>query len=238
MNTQPNLHHVKESLAAPFAEPILPAVIEQTARRVFESFTEKMKATLGNRQERGLKLALEGHVTHKFERTFNVISEDGQHSYLVNLASSFCTCPDSQKGYVCKHRLAAYLVEQSMKASLEVSGEAVPLKAALSEPSPSDPDEPQQITPPLDPQDETIEKVRLSLHARSEYVRESIVYAILQVDKERIPVEIIELEGDTAFVRALPYDMHGQPVPRFPFPERKSFTHVIAKSLVEVKIYR
>jgi hypothetical protein len=233
MNTQLNSHAVQETATVPFAPPILPVVIEQTARHVFESFSEKMKAALNGREDRALKLAVDGHVTYKFARTFSVRSEDNQHAYLVNLEKSFCTCPDSQKGHVCKHRLAAYLVEQSMKASQQLTAQpSVPEQPVPSESAPT-PD------PHLSAQEEAIEKVRQTLHARSEYMRESTIYALLPLEKDdMLPVEIIDLEGDIALVRALPYEMNGKPVPRFPFPERKSFAQVLAKSLVEVKIYR
>lgn len=237
MNTQLNTHSIHEAAAPVMMQPILPAVLEQTARRVFEGFSEKMKASLNGRQDRALTLALDGHVTHKFERTFNVRSEDNQHSYLVNLEKGFCTCPDSQKGHVCKHRLAAYLVEQSMKANQIVAAQP-PDEPDASEPAPVQSASPDEH-PASTPQGETIEKVRLILHARSEYMRESIVYALLPMEKgEMLPVEIIDIQGDAAMVRALPYEMDGKPVPRFPFPERKSFAQVLANSLVEVKIYR
>jgi len=220
----------------PFSTPVLPTVIEQTARQVFDSFSEKMKVTLNGRAERALKLAVEGHVTHKFARTFNVRSEDGEHSYLVNLEKSFCTCPDSQKGHACKHRLAAYLVEQSMKASQQMA-EQTPAEPEALPQVPNEP--PATLEPHPNPQEEAIEKVRLTLHARSQYMRESTIYALLPMEKdEMLPVEIIDIEGETALVRSLPYEMNGKPVPRFPFPERKSFAQVLAKSLVEVKIYR
>lgn len=202
----------------------LPAILEHTAAQVFASFSERLRSTLNGRQDRALKLALEGHVTHKSERVYSVRSEQGDHTYLVDLAKSFCTCPDSQKGHVCKHRLAAYLVEQAnqaVPAQTTVLTPAEPLKEMSVEPS-----------------DDAIERARLILQARSEYMRESIVYAMLQVGNETLPVELISLEGDIALVRALPYEVHGKPVPRFPFPERKSFTQVIAKSLTDVKIYR
>ena len=109
MTTQPNTN-VRETITAP---PLLPVIIEQTARSVFASFSDKMKARLNGRQERALKLALDGHVTHRYARTFSVRSEDGQHAYLVNLERGYCACPDFDKGNVCKHRLAAYLVEQA-----------------------------------------------------------------------------------------------------------------------------
>ena len=46
MNAQLNTYTLKESATAPFAQPILPALIEQTARQVFETFSEKMKIAL------------------------------------------------------------------------------------------------------------------------------------------------------------------------------------------------
>ena len=259
MNAQLNIHSIRETAAPTLMQPILPAVLEQTARQVFESFSEKMKSALNGRQDRALKLAAEGHVTHKFARTFNVRSEDEQHSYLVNLEHSFCTCMDSQKGHVCKHRLAAYLVEQSMVASQQFTAQAsdepapaISQTAASTAPDPvldpapaaqpaastssnPLPDPASQLTP----QEETIEKIRLTLHARSEYMRESIIYALLPMEKgEMLPVEVIDIQDNVAMVRALPYEMHGKPVPRFPFPDRKSFAQVLAKALLEVKIYR
>jgi len=223
MNTQLNIHTIHETVAAPFtSQPILPAVLEQTARNVFESFSERMKASLNGRQERALKLALEGHVTHKSARIFSVRSENGEHSYLVNLEKSFCNCPDSQKGQVCKHRLAAYLVEQSMQANQQVAQQ------------PESPEEPKQMTP----QEESIEKVRLTLHARSEHLREAIIYAKLPVEHDFLPVEIIDLQGDVALVRALPCIVDDEIRPHFPFPGRKSSAQVLSKSLVDVKIYR
>ena len=131
-------------------QALVPSTIEQTAGRIFESFSDRLKAMLNGRQERALKLALEGHVTHKFARTFNVRSEDNQHSYLVNLEKSFCTCPDSRQGSVCKHRLAAYLVEQSLKASQEIETRLPdePSSIALQSVSP----EPVASNPPPSPQ--------------------------------------------------------------------------------------
>lgn len=226
MDAQLNIHTLGEALPVPFAQPPLPALIEQTARQVYEAFSEKLKATLNGRQERALKLALEGHVTHKSERIFSVRSENGQHAYLVDLTRSYCNCPDSQAGHVCKHRLAAYLVEQADKAAHET----VPIQ---SEP------QPEQADPaPPDPDVDVLDKVRLALHARSEFLRESIIFALLEVDDRIIPVEVLEIDGNAALVRALPAYKDGTLTPQFPFPEKKSFAQVIAQSLREVKIYR
>jgi hypothetical protein len=59
--------------------------------------TPAMLPALNGRQDRAVKLALEGHVTHIVERILSVCSEDGRHSCLVNLGSSFCSCPESLK---------------------------------------------------------------------------------------------------------------------------------------------
>ena len=219
-------HVLKEALAAPLAPAILPVVLEQTAQKVFAGFSEKLKASLNGRAERALRLALDGHVTHKGGRVFSVRSEDGQRAYLVNLERSFCSCPDSARGRVCKHRLAAYLVEQAQQANQELTQQEV--SSALPAPTP----------PSLDPEEDALEKARLALHARSQFLREAIIYALLPQDNELIPVELLSLEGEAALIRALPQLKDGRLVPQFPFPERRSFCEVLAKSLREVKIYR
>ena len=98
MNTQLNTHFVCETIAAPFViQPVLPAILEQTARKVFDSFPERLKERLNGRQDRALKLALEGHVTHKSGRVYSVRSETGDHAYLVDLSKSYCNCPDTEQ---------------------------------------------------------------------------------------------------------------------------------------------
>jgi len=216
MNTQLNTHHVSE--AAPFgSQPILPAVLEQTARKVFESLPERLRVQLNGRQERALKLALEGRVTHKSGRVYSVRSESGEHAYLVDLDKSFCNCPDAGKGQVCKHRLAAYLVEQSLLASGQFA---------------------QQPGGQMTPQEEALEKARLALHACSEHLREAIIYAVLPMEHDMLPVEIIDLQGDTALIRALPCIIDDEIRPYFPFPGRKASAEVLARSLLDIKIYR
>jgi hypothetical protein len=225
MTNQPNTI-VREAITAP---PLLPVIIEQTARSVFASFSDKMRARLNGRQERALKLALDGHVTHRYARTFSVRSEDGQHAYLVNLERGYCTCPDFDKGNVCKHRLAAYLVEQAAKASQEIAGNSTV----------SDNSHPPHLIPTQIEQDqEAIERATKVLHARSEFLKEAIVYAVLYVEDEPIHVEVLEIEGEVALVRALPKIKDGKLVPQFPFPERLSLARVFAKSLTQLTIYR
>ena len=208
---------------------ILPTVIEQTANKVFESFSERLKSNMNGRQERAMKLALNGHVTHKSARVFTVRSERDKHTYLVNLDKHFCNCPDSRNGHVCKHRIAAYLIEQASRATRgvsQLSHAARELQHGLS------------TTNGLDPDEEAVEKARSVLQARSQYLNEAIIYATLHVDGQSLKVEIIALEEEVALVRALPTIEDGGLIPQFPFPDRKSSAQVLAKSLTEVRIYR
>jgi hypothetical protein len=188
----------------------LPAVVEQTALVVFGKFSDKLKARLNGRQERALKLALNGHVTHKGGRVYSVRSQDGNHHYLVNLDRKWCNCPDSKRGNLCKHRMAAYLIEQANQATEETSKS----------------------------NHNTIEKVRKVLQARSDFLQEAIIYATLKYEGASLQVEIIDLEGDAALVRALPKINAGELKPQFPFPGRKSCTRVMAQSLIDIQIYR
>jgi hypothetical protein len=225
MTIQPN-NAVHEAMAAP---AVLPVILEQTAKSIFASFSQKMKASLNGRQDRALKLALSGHVIHRYARTFSVRSEDGKHAYLVNLEKGYCTCPDFDNGNVCKHRLAAYLVEQAAKASQEIATNS----AHTFEQIPPNPD----LTH-FSHDEEAIERARKVLHARSEFLKESIIYAVLFVDDQPVQVEILEIEGEVALVRALPKIKDGTLFPQFPFPERLSLARVLARSLTQVYIYR
>lgn len=229
MQAQLNTHQIHETVALTVPQSALATVLEQTARQVFENFSDKLKATLNGRQERALKLAMEGHVSHKSGRIFSVRSENGQHSYLVDLARSFCNCPDSQQGHVCKHRLAAYLVEQSTKPV-----EDIPMPVEENPPAPNPHSQPELVPQPDDP----LDKVRLIFKANSPFLRSAIIYAVLRLENEPLLVEILELDGQLAFVRALPKLIEENLIPQFPFPEKQSAAFVLAASLTNVRIYR
>jgi hypothetical protein len=213
------IKQVKQFVSEAVASYLLPATIEQTASTVFQGFSDRLKAKLNGRQDRALKLALGGHVTHKSGRIFSVQSEEGDHAYLVDLTRGYCTCPDSHKGAICKHRIAAYLVEQSMQVTAQTS-------AAPSKPE------------PVSNEDVPLEKARLVLQAKSGMLHEAVIYAILQHNGVAINVEVISLEKETAVVRALPVFEDGKPLPQFPFDDRKSCQQVLAKSLMDTTIYR
>ena len=193
-----------------YSQP-LPAVIEHTAHRIFDSFTDAFKARLNGRKERALHLALEGHVTHKTERIFSVRSENGDHTYLVDLARRLCTCPDNQSGNVCKHRLAAYLIEQAMQAVMAT----------------------QEAN-----QDEPLARACAVLNAGSDLIKEAVIYATIYHDGDNLPVEVVSVNSEVAVVRALPNFVDGKHIPQFPFDERQSSAEVLAKSLMDITIHR
>ena len=209
-----------ETVQVAVTPTILPATIEHTARRVFESFSDRFKRKLNGRQERALKLALGGNVIHLSDRIFSVRSEKGNHAYLVNLDQSSCTCPDCCKGHICKHRIAAYLIEQANEANNSVS-------------------QGDGRRPPSDEEDENIAKARLVLNARSETLREAIIYATIKHNDEPLNVEVISIDGGAAVVRALPRIRNGNTlVPQFPFEGDRAITQVLAKSMMDIQIYR
>lgn len=219
-NHTPNKHAFRETVQVVITPTILPATIEHTARRVFESFSERFKRKLNGRQERALKLALGGNVTHLSDRIFSVRSEKGNHAYLVNLDQGSCTCPDWRKGHVCKHRIAAYLIEQANEADNSVSRG-------------------NGGRPRSDEENEDVAKARLVLNARSETLREAIIYATIKHKGEPLNVEVISIEGGTAVVRALPRIRNGNTlVPQFPFEGDRAITQVLAKSMMDIQIYR
>ena len=219
-NQTPYKQAFRETVQVAITPTILPATIEHTARRVFESFSDRFKRKLNGRQERALKLALGGHINHISDRIFSVRSEKGNHAYLVNLDQSSCTCPDSRKGHVCKHRIAAYLIEQANDANNFVS-------------------QGDGRSPPSDEEDEKIAKARLVLNARSETLREAIIYATIKHKDEPLNVEVISIEGGTAVVRALPLIRNGNTlIPQFPFEGDRAITQVLAKSMMDIQIYR
>ena len=71
-----------------------------------------------------------------------------------------------------------------------------------------------------------------------QYLRESIIYDLKQVDGQPIQVEGLDITGDVALTRALANSKDGQLIPQIPFLELTSVTFVIAKNLAEICIIR
>lgn len=117
---------IKETSGRVFIDTAL----AQEIRKVANDYAAKQPYKIfgvGARIERGLNMALEGKVflepTNTSPHRCKVISSDGLRSYLVDLDNKYCSCPDSQKGNHCKHRLASYFVLQAL-ANLEKSKQA------------------------------------------------------------------------------------------------------------------
>lgn len=111
-------HRINEVLA-PVAPTIQPDVIDKVAQKYIASLKPEAIKSFNGRLERGLEMAKNGSVQHLANsvrpRRFLVLSSDGKERYLVDLDTRTCDCPDSLKGNTCKHRIAAYYVEQADK---------------------------------------------------------------------------------------------------------------------------
>ena len=113
----PKMHQVKE---VEITEEIVHQadVLDLVAERFIASLKPEVVNALNGRLERGLTLAKSWSVVHCPERDkprcYRVRSSDGSSLYKVDLDARSCECPDSQKGNTCKHRIAAYYVEQAL----------------------------------------------------------------------------------------------------------------------------
>ena len=104
---------IREAMAAVLDRTL----IEQAASKFVSSLTPDALKAFNGRLERGLELAKSGAVQPlsepKHPRRFLVRSSDGSQNYVVDLDAKTCECPDSLKGKTCKHRIAAYYIEQA-----------------------------------------------------------------------------------------------------------------------------
>jgi hypothetical protein len=129
-----NLH---ETLAPAFVTSTLEQEIEQVARKFVATLTQATLASFNGRLARGLELAKVGAVSSVLNpahpRCFQVRSTEGLQTYQVDLDTKTCTCPDSQKGNTCKHRVAAYYFEQTLKVK-PTSGSPVEMQTPIVAP--------------------------------------------------------------------------------------------------------
>jgi len=70
-----------------------------------------------NRLERAETILLEGRI-HRVEGLAHTYVVRGNVPYLVDLEHETCTCPNHAKGHICKHLLAAVLLERGEKKGL------------------------------------------------------------------------------------------------------------------------
>jgi hypothetical protein len=115
-NTQKSIREI----VAP-SIPVTPWMekVEVVAKKFVASLNEASLKNFNGRLDRGLELAKQGAVlpVAGYPRRFQVRSLDTPQIYDVDLDARTCTCPDSQKGNTCKHRVAAFYFEQANKSS-------------------------------------------------------------------------------------------------------------------------
>jgi hypothetical protein len=155
--------------------------LAQEIRKVANQYSAKQPYKIfgvGARIERGLNMALDGKVilepTATSPHRCKVISSDGVRSYLVDLNNKYCSCPDSQKGNHCKHRLASYFVLQAIANLEKEKAKQANEKTQSVKTIPTSPSKPFPIVERKDIL-ETISKV-----ATQNKVAEPIVAAVIQ----------------------------------------------------------
>ena len=102
------------------SHPTIPqSVLENAAQAVLATLPANVRFYLNGRLDRGLALAAEGAVMPYTDRNqpwnknlFQVRSANPfkpPFSYLVDLEALSCECPDHERGYHCKHLIAAQI---------------------------------------------------------------------------------------------------------------------------------
>ena len=143
----PKTHRVKE---VEVTEEIVHQsdVLDLVAERFIASLKPEIVNALNGRLERGLALAKSWSVVHCPERDkprcYRVRSSDGSSLYRVDLDARSCECMDSQKGNTCKHRIAAYYVEQANQIN-PLNPKPAPVVSTPAPPTP--PPAPKPPTP-------------------------------------------------------------------------------------------
>lgn len=104
---------------------IPPDLIQDLYDSFILTLTERQLRATNGRLDRGRLLALSGRLVNLGVNLWQVpSSHDHTKTYLVDLESKTCTCPDSQAGFACKHRFAAWLITHALKRLAEQSTES------------------------------------------------------------------------------------------------------------------
>jgi len=97
------------------------AVKQQSAQDKIN--TLKREISLDEREQKGLILFENSHVTIHDDTASTVTSESGKTEYLVNCVNGTCSCKDHEfagiHGIVCKHRIADKLARAAQGAEIE-----------------------------------------------------------------------------------------------------------------------
>lgn len=216
---------------APVVGSILPEMLQQVYDEFIATLSEAAIRRMNGRLERGLTSAKSGRVFFTDDRGIFAVQSSTNHcelTYYVNLNDKTCTCPDSQFHNACKHRFAAWLVQECLdRTSPEV------IEAS------------EVIAPPVE------EDSPLATIPAADHVHEAVIYAVARLDEsvngvdDAIPVEIVEMGDNHVVVRALPELINGELRPRYPFPspfegsDVKWSSAMLPKEFIsDVKIYR
>lgn len=136
-------------------------ILDRVAEQFISSLRPEVVSSLNGRLERGLALAKQWSGVHTPEagkpRCYRVRSSDGYSFYKVDLDARTCECPDSQKGNTCKHRIAAYYIEQANRMN-PLKPNPVPASPKPTAPSPAA-SKPNPPTTPLAPKSPTTEEL-------------------------------------------------------------------------------
>ena len=171
----------------------------------------------------------------KSRRLFKVRSSDPYTSpYLVDLDWRFCECPDHRKTYICKHRIAAHIIErvekedQQLNAQPEVKEANSPAQQAVN----PQPDLPSPNINPI-PQNGGSPQGEVPLEAKA------IIWGVIRLDGQLLGVELLDIGEENVTIRALPKIIEGNKLqPQFPFPGKRSTTTVPKKEISHVKVFQ
>ena len=194
-------------------------VIEQAFQKFQATLSLELKARLNGRLERGLAIVQSGGVSAYSEpgqaasqHLYRVRSSDPTNPpYLVDLHARSCTCPDHWKGHLCKHRIAASIIN---------------LAISMTRVDPPPVQVPAMPTASLQPSNPVTSK-------------ESIIWGVIRLNGELLGVEVLSIADEEATVRALPKIIDGKKLePRFPFEGKHNTTSIPTKELFHVKIFQ
>jgi hypothetical protein len=220
-------------------------IIGEAAREFAATLLPSTRAAFNGRFERGINLAKQGAVSNYIDpyepdapRLFEVKSANqyrSPFSYIVDLVNQYCECPDHNKGHFCKHRVAANIIEIATQKTNKamVREDLQPQTKIDFEPKPEPKvDTKSEPEPKAEPGNGVPKETDPSSY-------ESIIWAVIRHNGKILGVEVINIEDETATVRALPEIKDGKKLlPQFPFPGGKCMEIVPKDSLFHVKVFQ
>jgi len=103
---------IKDDLLLPWGE----------SQSVQSNDSTKEEKPLSKREQKGLNLFENDHVTLHDDETSTILSEDGKKEYLVNHTDGTCECRDHEfrgdAGIICGHRVADRLARDAVNAEI------------------------------------------------------------------------------------------------------------------------